>query len=318
MKCNKFIPIILTILQLSLFSQSMDNGLQFHTYKDSTYAYAKPAFTDPFKFTVADYKMAFRDMWSKDNIFPFLLVTGSTLILIKYDQDLIEAAQRLGNELNISSKDNTTTFLSIGDLAIFRGPTDVGSTMYFFGDGWFHGSIMASFLGYGLYAGDNRALQTGSQLVEGLITTGIATQLIKHITGRQSPIRSTTDGGEWDFFPDQIEYHKHVPSYDAFPSGHLATAMMTYTVITENYPEYNSWVKPLGWTLMILTSYQMMNNEVHWASDYPLAIVIGYYFGKVAADRGKIKMPHDENTGSLNIGPAFFENSYGIKISYKF
>ena len=90
----------------------------------------------------------------------------------------------------------------------------------------------------------------------------------------------------WNFFPNQKEYHKHVSSYDAFPSGHLAAFMSTLTVITENYPEYPI-IKPIGYTLMTLLSIQMMNNGVHWASDYPLSIAMGYYLGKIAVNSGK-------------------------------
>jgi hypothetical protein len=38
---------------------------------------------------------------------------------------------------------------------------------------------------------------------------------------------------------------------------------------------------------MGLLSFQMMNNGVHWASDYPLALAIGYGLGKVAVSHGR-------------------------------
>ena len=40
-----------------------------------------------------------------------------------------------------------------------------------------------------------------------------------------------------------------VSSYDAFPSGHLAVCMTTFTVISENYPEYK-----MIWTYIITTT----------------------------------------------------------------
>ena len=61
---------------------------------------------------------------------------------------------------------------------------------------------------------------------------------------------------------------------------------MTLTVISENYPEYK-FIKPLGITLCSLLGYQMMNNGVHWVSDYPLGIAIGYSLGKLAVNRGR-------------------------------
>ncbi len=70
-------------------------------------------------------------------------------------------------------------------------------------------------------------LQTASQIAQGMVACGITTQVLKHITGRETPSRATQDGGIWRFFPNQKDYHEKVPKYDAFPSGHLATAMMT-------------------------------------------------------------------------------------------
>ncbi len=221
------------------------------------------------------------DLWQE-----YALITGSTALLWYFDQDLLDKSQQLGRDLGLGNRDNTSTYISIGDLPIFRGPSDWGSAMYFIGDGWTHLGFSLGFYAYGLIDDDNRALQTASQIAQGMLTTGIATQVLKHLTGRQSPYVSTEKRGRWDLFPNQVEYHKHVSSYDAFPSGHIATAMMTLTVIAENYPEY-TYIRPVGYTLMTLLMYQMMNNGVHWASDYPLGIAIGYLMGKIAVDNGR-------------------------------
>ena len=41
----------------------------------------------------------------------------------------------------------------------------------------------------------------------------------------------------------EVEYHKNVAKHDAFPSGHLAAAMASVTVMSTNYPEYRA-IKP--------------------------------------------------------------------------
>ena len=120
----------------------------------------------------------------------------------------------------------------------------------------------------------------------------------------------------WDFFPNQIEYHKYVSSYDAFPSGHLAAFMSTLTVITENYPEYPI-IKPIGYTLMTLLSIQMMNNGVHWASDYPLSIAMGYYLGKIAVDNGR-KTKIESNESTYQIEPFINSKLIGLNCTYYF
>ena len=127
---------------------------------------------------------------------------------------------------------------------------------------------------------DNRALQTSSQILQGMLSAGLVTQVLKHITGRTSPLKSVEnywdDPGmsvkewkhgntdvtdNWAFFPNQIEYHEKVSSYDAFPSGHLAVCMSTFIVITENYPEYPI-IKPIGYALMGILSIQMIQEFI--------------------------------------------------------
>jgi hypothetical protein len=130
-------------------------------------------------------------------------------------------------------------------------------------------------------------LRTTSHLAEGLVSVGIVAQTLKHISGRQSPSRATEDGGRWRPLPNPLDYQKNVPAFDAFPSGHMATAMVTVTVLAEDYPE-NWLIRPIGYSMMALLGFQMMNNDVHWASDYPLAIALGYGLGKHAVSRGRV------------------------------
>ena len=88
------------------------------------------------------------------------------------------------------------------------------------------------------------------------------------------------------------------------------------TIITQNYPEYPI-IKPVGYTLMTLLAIQMMNNGVHWASDYPLSIAMGYYLGKIAVDGGRKAL---ENTGYINykIHPYASTDSFGLHLTYYF
>jgi membrane-associated PAP2 superfamily phosphatase len=166
----------------------------------------------------------------------------------------------------------------------------------YLGDGKPQFGLAAGFAVYGFAAGDRRALRTASQTVEAILSCGVVIQALKHITGRESPFLSTRTGGRWDFFPNQIEYHKHVPQYDAYPSGHIATALATVTVVAENYPEL-WWVRPVGYVVVGLIGVSMANTGIHWYSDYPLGLALGYGFGMLAA--------HPEAMGGLgNLRPA--------------
>ncbi len=265
----------------------------------------------------------------KDKLGEWLIVSALTGIFIVYDEPLIVEAKKIGRKFNIAEDDKTTEFFRIFDQPI-RFPTDVGSAMYFIGDGWTHLGIAGSFYTYGRLSKNNRAMQTGSQIAQAMASAGFLTQVLKHLTGRVSPFKSEPtieihNGEEyerpndkWTLFPNQIEYHKHVSSYDAFPSGHMAVCMATFTVIAENYPE-SKIVWPIGITAMSLLGFQMMNNGVHWISDYPLAISMGYYLGKIAVNSGRQRVENKAYESSLKITPIINTDlSTGISLQYRF
>lgn len=252
-----------------------------------------------------------------DNLWTWGAIVSSTVLLWYYDDELIKWAEDTGDNLGIQGGDEETSqvLLSAGPYPILKVPSDLGSTLYFIGDGTVHLGIMAGFLGYGYFGDDVKALNVGSQLAEGLFDVAIITQTLKHITGREAPFKMTAPRGRWDLFPNQIEYAKDVPKYDAFPSGHLATTMMTTTVLHENYPD-NIYILPVGYTLMGLLSFQMLNNGVHWASDYPLAIGIGYTIGKIVSKR-EINKAKDRGR-KLTVIPKIYQDGYGIALNYSF
>jgi membrane-associated phospholipid phosphatase len=246
-------------------------------------------------------------------------VIGATAGLIFLDQDLSNGAHRLGRWAGISST---------GETAKARGipvpyPTDTGSAMYYIGDGMVPVMLTVGWLGYGLVTQDTRALRTTSHLAEGLVGVAIVAQTIKHISGRQSPSRSTEDGGRWRPLTNPIDYQKNVPAFDAFPSGHMATAMVTVTVLAGDYPEYRGWIYGIGYTLMGALGFQMMNNDVHWASDYPLALAVGYGLGKHAVSRGRQVVETSEASRrppstTVEVLPLFLDRGGGVAVAGTF
>ena len=307
LKKDKIILLSILLILSSLYAEKqMING----------YSYEKPTSFQFLRSMPQDYKDYYNLTVNREYLPEFLLVALSTGLLIAADEKLIVEAKKIGSDLGIASDDKTKTFFRVFDLPI-RFPTDLGSSLYFIGDGWTHLGLSAGFYMYGKLSDDNRALQTASQIAEGMATAGLLTQIIKHITGRVSPYRSE-DGhtDKWTPFPNQIEYHKHVSSYDAFPSGHMAVCMATVTVIAENYPEY-TFIWPVGYTAMTLLGFQMMNNGVHWISDYPLALAMGYQLGKIAVKNGRKKI--DDKVSNFSISPYISSsNSIGINLMYNF
>jgi hypothetical protein len=292
----------------------------------STCSYADeeiPKFTAPGKFDFITLgakttKDAFKMSFSKKSIPAWLAIAASTTLLYIYDEEILSEVQRWGRDTGIGNNDNTNTLIKIGNTNLFRGPTDIGSTLYFIGDGWTHLAISSAFLVSGAINNDNRALQTGNQIIHGMIMETIPNQLLKRVTGRESPSRSTKERGAWRPFPSISTYNNNQSKYDAMPSGHIMTATMTMTVIDLNYPEYRKVIRPLGFTLITLLGLQMINNSVHWASDYPLGIGMGYVYGKVVSRQGRI----EDDKSSLNIFPYYNHSNdeleLGLMISRAF
>jgi membrane-associated PAP2 superfamily phosphatase len=190
----------------------------------------------------------------------------------------------------------------------------------YMGDGRPQFGLAAGFAVWGVAARDHRALRTASQIVEAIFACGTVVQTLKHLTGRESPFVSTRPGGRWVLFPNQIEYHKHVPHFDAYPSGHIATALATVTVVAENYPEW-VWVKPVGYTIVALIGVSMGNTGIHWYSDYPLGLSLGYMFGMLAAHpEGLPNGWENRPVGGMNVtvSPLLGAAGTGVNVQLQF
>jgi hypothetical protein len=337
-----FVLCVLNIFSLNVFASEGLAGkdtLVYKPYKDTVRLTKAQVFDlnpaesvlfyrpRPFEFikhVPSDLAMFGKTVVSKKNLPKLGLLIGSTAVLVAFDQQLLDAAQQFGRFIHLDPerKFNRAIALNIGsfELPILDIPQNLNSAMYFIGEGWPSIMVAGSFYGYGLFKNDYRARQTSSQLAEMFFTLAITTQVLKRVTGRQSPMKATKPGGEWHPFTNPGTYQSDVANYDAFPSGHLATIMATITIIAGNYPS-NKFVKPVGYSLMGLLGFAMMNNSVHWAGDYPIAIAIGYTCGKIALSRGQKTIPKKVAiTGyKSSLLPFFFgRNGYGLSYRLTF
>jgi hypothetical protein len=271
-----------------------------------TFVYSKPK---PWSFITnfpRDYSDYAKVVWRKESIVPAAAIVLGTAALIVVDQQVVDGVQDFSSSIGVEGTTQSTKLINwsvkAGKVNLplpLLVPQDLNSSLYFYGDGFVHVTLAVGFWGYGLAANDYRARTTASQIAEALLTVGVATQVIKHITGRETPFTATQPGGKWQFFPNQKEYSRHVPHYDAYPTGHLATAMATVTIIADNYPEVKL-IRPVGYTLMALCGYSMLNNGVHWISDYPLGIAIGYGLAKVVTRRSYHEIARPSGKGSTS------------------
>jgi hypothetical protein len=188
------------------------------------------------------------------------------------------------------------------------------------GYGKYHFGLAAGFASYGLLFKNDRAVRVGSQMIEAVLATGICVQTLKHITGRESPIVATRHRGRWKFFPSWREYNRAQASYYAFPSGHISTAMATLTVLTENYPE-QSWLKPVGYTWVGLVGVGLVAKGMHWYSDLPLGVALGYAFGKFASGDERASVSASVSRSQrlqLSLHPMFNDETPGVRLALQF
>jgi hypothetical protein len=73
----------------------------------------------------------------------------------------------------------------------------------------------------------------------------------------------------------------------------------------------------------------MLNNKVHWASDYPLAIALGETFAKIAVRKGRVattQVKNPETAGetaetalsSVQVAPYFSATGPGLSVAMRF
>jgi membrane-associated phospholipid phosphatase len=271
------------------------------------------------------YRMG-KAAFTKKNLPKLGAILAGSALLVAVDQPITDAAQQFGRYINLNPARESKTLIAfkIGGfhLNALEIPDNLNSSIYYLGEGWASILIAGGFYSYGLAANDYRALQTTSQIAESIFALGLTTQFLKRITGRQSPFRAMevpdpVPAGDWHPFPNPSKYQKSVSNFDAFPSGHLATAMATVTILAGNYPD-NKYIKPVGYSLIGILGFAMLNNGVHWISDYPLAIAIGYTCGKIVVSRGHQAIPKLSKTNGATsvVMPTYF-GAGSLGLSYR-
>ncbi len=266
------LPIVAAWICIALVVPSYAQALQCRaSYADSTKGLA--ALTSPPNKSVtesnSDYLPTWYDMitripgdwleWgegtSQGNYVPMIVgIAAMTAGLMTIDHQAYSLEKRL--------YDNSPAFHTMTDGLVLVG------------DGRFQFGVVGAFAAYGFAFGDIRSLRTASEITESILACGSVVQLLKHLTGRERPEVATERTGDWRFFPNPISYEKHVPHYDSFPSGHIATATTTLIVIAENYPEL-AWLKPAGYVVLAGISAGLVAYGIHWWSDIPLGVALG-------------------------------------------
>jgi hypothetical protein len=221
-----------------------------------------------------------RDAFRPSNIPAMMGVAVSTAVLIAADEQVLAETGAAAGRVDLP-QNHPSAKSAWGHSS--NVPHDGRVRLYFLGDGMARSFWRRVSPHEGL-ADDMRA--RASEVIEALLVSGTVTQTLKHVAGRQTPSEATVPRGRWRPFAPLSAYSANVPAYDAFPSGHLASTMATLTVVAMNYHEHK-FIWPVSIATMGVLSFAMVNNGVHWASDYPLALAIGGVVSKTVATPGR-------------------------------
>lgn len=276
---KKYLLILLVVFPCVLFCQNQNNIDSITNHTNSTVVHNQK----PFHFITnvpGNLVQIAKSPFRRENLKGFCIAVGATALLLPLDQAITDGVKHFSREIHFHAETDYKVPVKFGKTKILKIPQNLNSAFYQLGEGGTSMLVAGGLYLYGKIKHDKRAVYTASDLTETFITMGISTQILKRISGRQSPFAATQRGGMWSPLPSFKNYQTNTGNYDAFPSGHLATMMATVSTLIMNYPE-KKWIKPVGYGLMTLTSLAMINTDVHWISDYPLALALGYISAKI-------------------------------------
>ncbi len=184
-----------------------------------------------------------------------------------------------------------------------------------------------AYAGYSVIWDDEDAKETSMLLTEALITSGVWTRLGKLIAGRERPSAayefSHLPGGRWSGLAGSIRKHSNetVSKYDAFPSGHTATAFAIATVFAKRYSE-SSYVPILSYSLATIVGLTRMIEHTHWASDVFAGACIGYLCANQVVSRYENSNPMTasaDNTGKkIHFSVCMLNDSPALQLAIGF
>jgi membrane-associated phospholipid phosphatase len=183
------------------------------------------------------------------------------------------------------------------------------------------------FAGYSVAWDDDRAQDTSMLLAEALITSGVWTRVGKLLAGRERPSAayqySHMPGGRWHGLYGSLhrQSSETISKYDAFPSGHTATAFAIATVFAKRYNE-TSTVPIISYTLASVIGLSRMVEHTHWASDVFAGACIGYLCADQAVSRFEKKdgtmAAADPNTTTIQFSVGILNDSPALHCAIGF
>ena len=148
------------------------------------------------------------------------------------------------------------------------------------GDGRTSLAIFGGFLAYSYLGHDRSALQAGKIGLESFLLSGITAQILKHTFGRERPSVATVQGGRWNGAFVLLNHGSGKQGgythFDAFPSGHTATAFAAAATLSEVYGD-TPWVSYASYSVASAVAVSRVMEQTHWLSDCFVGGMIGYF-----------------------------------------
>ena len=134
---------------------------------------------------------------------------------------------------------------------------------------------------------NKKGVQTSLLASQAWITSGVWVTLIKRLTGRERPSASYTfsksEGGKWygplSMYDQDLVDRKPKSAFDAFPSGHTASAFAIATVFATQYKDIKA-IPVICYSAATLVGISRLTEHAHWASDVFVGGLIGYLCGR--------------------------------------
>ena len=156
----------------------------------------------------------------------------------------------------------------------------------------------------GRLSGMPRLADAGLHMTEAVVLAASLTGLGKGVFGRALPNVNVNNPDDFQFFRG---FHDGNGPFVSFPSGHAAASFAMAAVVTGEvdrwHPGLAHIVGPIAYGGAGLVGLARMYQNVHWASDLPLAAAIGTWSGLTVLARSHAKRQRsDSRTGDVPAG----------------
>jgi membrane-associated phospholipid phosphatase len=171
---------------------------------------------------------------------------------------------------------------------------------------------------------NEKGVQTSLLATQAMVTSGVWVRIIKLLSGRERPMAeyrfSHFEGGKWHGPFTQFDQHtpnkKPGSSFDAFPSGHTATAFSIATVFAMQYSD-TKVVPVFSYSLASLVGISRLTEHDHWGSDVFVGALLGYVCGKQVVGHYNKTHQCNSNSSSSKSQVTYFLEGNQAGLSFK-